>query len=183
VRFTAFSARATLRERQPTVRPRDVDGVRGRWALVAAGILVVTVLPLGPSASATPPKNKTEVHGYTCCTASLGTHPYLRGGLIEVDWIRHSIQANRNPAKIVTLLVSASGPLASAALKAAFDNAHPDYGPTNFAAAAIHVSDKMRASPVSILHVPAMAGAGPYELTITVEKGEELVGRRGDHQY
>jgi hypothetical protein len=112
------------------------------------------------------------MYSYTCCGNALVTHAYHPGERIAVDWIRVASHGSKKPPTAITLIVSASGPYASVAiLKHAFAMAHPNYGPTNFEAAPIKLSDTRAARPVSSLRVPANAGPGFYNLTEIVQEG------------
>jgi hypothetical protein len=151
------------------------SGVSKRRAVAALAVVVATLALAGPGASAS--KGPTELFGYSCCGGGFGTINYHPGEVVDVDWIRVPKHLMVTIAKTITLNVKASGPYASIALlKRSFAKSHPTYGKTNFAAAAIHVSDLKPASPVSVLRIPATAGTGFYEVTIHVQKGQASSG-------
>jgi hypothetical protein len=159
-----------------------IMGPGRRLQIVSAiGMLCVNLVVVGVSAGASQSsKGLKEIYGYSCCGGSFGKAPYHPGEVVKVDWIRTAVKSSNKPAKTVSLSVKASGPYPSiSALKKAFTKPHPAYGKVNFAAATLRISDEKAASPVSMLRVPNNAGAGFYEISITVVKGKSSVTSGG----
>jgi len=118
-----------------------------------------------------------EIYGYSCCGDGFGTVSYHSGEILKVDWIRSALRKSDASPTTIDLSLVASGPFPTiAALKKNFTRSHPVLGRTVFSATTLHVSDEKIASPVSVLHVPANAGAGYYELTIKKVKGSASSG-------
>jgi hypothetical protein len=113
-----------------------------------------------------------EIYSFSCCSG-FGTVNYHPGETINLDWKTTPVRSSGAPVKTVALSASASGPFASvAAAEKAISESHPAPGKTAFTATTLHVSDQKSASPVSLLHVPASATRGFYELTFKIAKGK-----------
>jgi hypothetical protein len=118
-----------------------------------------------------------EIYGYGCCGGGFGTVNYHPGETLKVEWIRTALRKSDASPATIDLSVSASGPFPTiAAVKKAFANSHPDLGRVNFSAITLHVSDEQKVNPVSVLHVPAGAAPGFYELTTKKVKGSDSSG-------
>jgi len=155
-------------------------------ALVLAGLflIVLIVRPAHPLAS--PDSSGSTLNGppfaysYTCCTESLVNTVYHPGDTIVVRWIRSAGIPTRVRATSITLSTGLSGPYRTVTLlKTDSVGAHPQLGGTNVSAVPIRVMDRTIASPVSILRIPADAGAGYYNLTTTVGTKNLTIGGAG----
>jgi hypothetical protein len=112
-----------------------------------------------------------EVYTFSCCTGGFGTVNYHLSETVRLDWKTTPKRSTVGPARTVVLSASASGPFPTVgAADKAFKSAHPS-GRTNFAAASLDASDEKGTGPVSLLHIPASAGARFSLLTTKVVKG------------
>lgn len=107
-------------------------------------------------------------YSYTCCGASVMDTIYHPGSVITVHWVRSVATPTQAPASTIELSVSLSGPYRTVnLLKSDSVGAHPRLGLTNAHARRISVLDTDVASPISVLRIPADAGSGYYNLTMT----------------
>jgi hypothetical protein len=138
-------------------------------AVLVANLALVGILA-PPDASAGGLK---EIYGYSCCGGGFGTVNYHPGETLKVDWIRTALRKSDASATTIDLSVTASGPFPTiAAAEKAISGSKSVLGRTVFSATTLKVSDEATVSPVSLLHVPANAKTGFYELTAKRVKGQ-----------
>jgi hypothetical protein len=149
-----------------------------RWVETLIALLVANLTLIGVVApSVASASGLKEIYGYSCCAGGFGTVNYHPGETLNVEWISTALRKSDASPVTIDLSVSASGPFSTiAALKKAFAGSHPALGRTNFSATTLHVSDEKKGSPVSVLHVPANAGKGYYEITVKRVKGSNSSG-------
>jgi hypothetical protein len=155
-------------------------------ALVLAGLFLIVLIvrpvhPLtSPDSSGSTLNGPPFAYSYTCCTESLVNTVYHPGDTIAVRWIRSAGTPTRVRAASITLSTGLSGPYRTVILlKTDSVGAHPQLGHTRVSAVPIRVMDTAVASPVSILRIPANAGAGFYNLTSTAGTKNLKVGGAG----
>lgn len=155
-------------------------------ALVLAGLFLLVLIVRSSHSRADQVSSSSTLNGppfaysYTCCTESLINTVYHPGDIIAVHWIRSASTATRIRATSITLSTRLSGPYRTVTLlKTDSVGANPQLGRTNASAVPIRVMDTIVASPVSILRIPADAGAGYYNLTTTVGMKNLTVGGAG----
>jgi hypothetical protein len=149
-----------------------------RWVATLIAFLVASLVLIGfvaPSVASA--GGLKEIYGYSCCAGGFGTVNYHPGETVDVEWISTALRKSDASPVTLDLSVSASGPFSTiAAVKKAFARSHPELGRTNFSATTLHVSDEKKGSPDSVLHVPANAGKGYYEITTKRVKGQNSSG-------
>jgi hypothetical protein len=111
-----------------------------------------------------------EIYGYSCCSGGFGTVNYHPGQTVKVDWIRTGLRKSDAASTTIVLSAKASGPFPTIAAAQAASTGASKLGRTIFLATTLHVSDEKIESPVSLLHVPAGARPGFYELKIKIIK-------------
>jgi hypothetical protein len=153
--------------------PKLARTARPRWAATLMAFLVANLMFLGLFApSVASAGGLKEIYGYSCCGGGFGTVNYHPGETLKVAWIRNALRKSDASPTTIELSMSASGPFPTiAAAQKVFTGSHPVLGRTKFSATTLNVSDEKIASPVSVLHVPANAGTGYYELTTKRVKG------------
>jgi hypothetical protein len=152
-----------------------------RWAfplqLMAGACLLSTVILSPIPAGAETSKSSRTTFSYSCCTAYQVNTVYHPGGALKLQWIPKRDASNNYTATTITLSASISGPFRSVtSLKTDFSRSHPKLGVVNSKALTIRLSNRESAHPVSLIHIPANASKGFYELTTSIKDGPVTSG-------
>jgi hypothetical protein len=156
-------------------------------SVVMAGLFLFIALTVRPTHSSPKPGSLSSIlqgsgpaYSYTCCSASVMNTIYHPGSVITVHWIRSTTTSNQAPPATIKLSLRLSGPYRTVnLLKTDSLGAHPRLGRTNSSARDIDVLNTAADHPISILRIPADAGTGYYNLTMTTGSNSLTVSGSG----